>query len=160
MQSPSCCKSPMARNNSARAGNVLLKGISPKGAISKADAVISTQLFSISASQLDVSQFRRWGRLKRSSRCSHRLLWFSPVRSFSVGNTRCAMHFGNHSLQPRSRLVPIITMAAPKTVLTPGIETGTIKTIARNAMRSNKPSCPTISLISASDTPFVGNCQS
>jgi hypothetical protein len=66
------------------------------------------------------------------------------------------MHFGSHSLQPKSRLVPINRMAAPKTVVIPGIDTGTMKTIARKAMSSNKPSCPTISLISASETPLVG----
>ena len=67
------------------------------------------------------------------------------------------MRSGNHRLRPRRRLTPISRIAAPKTVLTPGIETGTRKTIVRNAERIRRPSCPTRSRISASVTLPGGN---
>ena len=52
--------------------------------------------------------------------------------------------------------MPMSRIAAPKTVLTPGMETGTKKTMVRNAVRIKRPSWPTRSRISAKVTPPGG----
>lgn len=78
------------------------------------------------------------------------------ARSFAAGRRRLWKRFGSHSVRLQRRLTPMSRMAAPKTVLTPGIETGTKKTRVRKATSSRRPSWPTRSLISPSVTSSDG----
>ena len=130
----------MAKKSNARAGKVLLNGIKPNGAIKRTAAAISAKLLILSINPGEASHGRRCGRLTRSRRCTQTPPRFRAACNFSEGKTFCAIRRGSHRLTPKRRVIPMSRIAAPNTVLTPGIETGTKNTMVRKAVRIKRPS--------------------
>ena len=130
----------MAYSSSAKAGRVLLNGTNPNGAINRRAARMKARLLITLWPGPSMKKRNRCGRLIFSMRRTQTRPPVSPGRSRSAGKALSLIRCGSHSGRLISRLTPTSRMAAPKTVLTPGIDTGIRKTSVSRMVSSNRPS--------------------